>query len=34
MSRGKKMRMRVVAGAIITLALLLSTRFGGAVYGE
>jgi len=31
--QGKKMRMRVVAGAIIAVALLLSTRFGGAVCG-
>ena len=28
------MRMRVVAGVIVALALLLSTGFGGAVYGE
>ena len=28
------MRMRVVAEVIIALALLLSTGFGGAVYGE
>jgi len=34
MSRGKKMRMRVVAGAIIAVALLLSTGFSGVVYAK